>query len=78
MQLTNILRDVREDGERGRIYLPAEDLRRFGIADPANAPAEALSELIRFEAARDREWFDAGLASGRPARLAQPPHACWR
>ena len=33
MQLTNILRDVREDSERGRVYLPAEDLRRFGCAD---------------------------------------------
>ena len=62
MQLTNILRDVREDGERGRIYLPAEDLRRFGIDDPAGAPAPALAELIRFEAARNRDWFVRGLA----------------
>ena len=31
MQLTNILRDVREDAENGRVYLPAEDLRRFGL-----------------------------------------------
>jgi len=31
-QLTNILRDVREDAERGRVYLPAEDLRRFGLS----------------------------------------------
>jgi phytoene synthase len=31
LQLTNILRDVREDAENGRIYLPAEDLRRFGV-----------------------------------------------
>jgi phytoene synthase len=61
MQLTNILRDVREDGERGRVYLPAEDLRRFGISDPAQAPADALAELIRFEAARNREWFARGL-----------------
>ena len=57
MQLTNILRDVREDYEIGRIYLPAEDLRRFACADPLAAPAE----LIRFEAARAREWFDRGL-----------------
>jgi phytoene synthase len=33
MQLTNILRDVREDAENGRVYLPAEDLRRFGVLD---------------------------------------------
>jgi 15-cis-phytoene synthase len=57
MQLTNILRDVREDRERGRVYLPAEDLRRFGCEDPSAASAE----LIRFEAARAREWFDRGL-----------------
>jgi phytoene synthase len=62
MQLTNILRDVREDFGVGRIYLPAEDLRRFGCpGDLAAAPPEAAAELIRFEAARDREWFDRGL-----------------
>jgi len=58
MQLTNILRDVREDYENGRVYLPAEDLRRFGCA----APPEASADLIRFEATRAREWFDRGLA----------------
>jgi phytoene synthase len=61
MQLTNILRDVREDSERGRVYLPAEDLHRFGIDDPARAPAPALAALIRFEAERNREWFARGL-----------------
>jgi 15-cis-phytoene synthase len=62
MQLTNILRDVREDHGVGRIYLPAEDLRRFGCpGDLAAAPPAAAAELIRFEAARDREWFDRGL-----------------
>jgi phytoene synthase len=61
MQLTNILRDVREDHERGRVYLPAEDLRRFGCDElPAVPPAQA-AELIRFEAARAGEWFDRGL-----------------
>jgi phytoene synthase len=62
MQLTNILRDVREDGESGRVYLPAEDLRRFGIEHPATAPPDALARLIRFEASRNREWFTRGLA----------------
>jgi 15-cis-phytoene synthase len=62
MQLTNILRDVREDFGAGRVYLPAEDLRRFGCpCDLAAAPPDAAAELIRFEAARDREWFDRGL-----------------
>jgi phytoene synthase len=57
MQLTNILRDVREDYENGRVYLPAEDLRRFG----SSGPPEISAELIRFEARRAREWFDHGL-----------------
>jgi phytoene synthase len=56
MQLTNILRDVREDYEQGRVYLPAEDLRRFECSAP-----EVSAELIRFEADRAREWFDRGL-----------------
>ena len=60
MQLTNILRDVREDEARGRLYLPAEDLRRFGCAD-LTAGAERAGELIRYEASRAEQWFDRGL-----------------
>ena len=46
LQLTNILRDVREDAENGRVYLPAEDLRRFGLSarrrcTPAGLPRAA-------------------------------------
>jgi phytoene synthase len=74
LQLTNILRDVREDAERGRVYLPAEDLRRFGLGGDGGAPgAPALLEwlqedgsgpeaLVRFQAERARQWFDRGLA----------------
>ncbi|HEV3228647.1 MAG TPA: presqualene diphosphate synthase HpnD [Solirubrobacteraceae bacterium] len=63
MQLTNILRDVREDFERGRLYLPREDFARFGCPpDPLASPAESMGELIRFEAERNREWFSRGLA----------------
>jgi 15-cis-phytoene synthase len=62
MQLTNILRDVREDRARGRVYLPREDLERFGCGpDPALAPAEAMRSLIGFEVRRARSWFDRGL-----------------
>lgn len=61
MQLTNIIRDVREDLERGRVYLPREDLERFGCEDLLAAPPEAFSQLIAFEAARARDWFDRGL-----------------
>jgi phytoene synthase len=62
MQITNVLRDVREDYERGRVYLPAEDLRRFGCAEDLEASTpEACAALIRFEAGRGREWFERGL-----------------
>jgi 15-cis-phytoene synthase len=57
MQLTNILRDIREDQARGRVYLPAEDLRRFGCSDLDELPPA----MIRFEAERAQEWFDRGL-----------------
>lgn len=59
-QLTNILRDVKEDCERGRIYLPAEDLRRFGLegSDLCARPATpAFREMMRFEAARARAYY---------------------
>ncbi len=61
MQLTNILRDVREDREMGRVYLPAEDLARFGCPDLGSADGAACAELIRFEADRAARWFDRGL-----------------
>ena len=48
MQLTNILRDLREDAENGRVYLPAEDLRRFGVLGEGDSGAvpEALVALV--------------------------------
>jgi phytoene synthase len=61
MQLTNILRDVREDLDLGRVYLPAEDLERFGCTELATAPDQDFASLISFEATRAREWFDRGL-----------------
>ncbi len=61
MQLTNILRDVREDRERGRLYLPGEDLEQFGCSELEQAPPERAAELIRFEAARAQQWFARGL-----------------
>ncbi len=58
LQLTNILRDVREDAENGRVYLPAEDLRGFGLLNgstPGGMPAH-LAELARAGAtAAERE-----------------------
>jgi phytoene synthase len=61
MQLTNILRDVREDHELGRMYLPAEDLRRFRCDGFPEADLEQSVLLLRFEAGRARRWFDRGL-----------------
>jgi phytoene synthase len=60
-QLTNILRDIREDAERGRIYLPAEDLRRFGVSEDdlrAGRRDEPFLRLMRFEAERARQYYD--------------------
>jgi 15-cis-phytoene synthase len=42
LQLTNILRDIREDAGNGRVYLPGEDLRRFGLPDDGSGAAAAL------------------------------------
>jgi phytoene synthase len=67
LQITNILRDIREDLLNGRVYLPAKDLELFGVqlrigADGALDPCDgALAELIRFEAARAWGWYDRGL-----------------
>jgi phytoene synthase len=60
MQLTNIIRDVDEDRRRGRIYLPLEDLRRFGLSEEsllAGVEEPRFAELIRFQVDRAREYF---------------------
>lgn len=61
-QLTNILRDVKEDAEQGRIYLPLEDLRKFGYSPEdlqRNILDERFRSLMRFEEKRAREYYDA-------------------
>ena len=61
-QLTNFIRDVAEDLERGRVYLPAEDLERFGVgrADLAVTRASpAVAELLAFEVERARAHYRA-------------------
>jgi phytoene synthase len=66
LQLTNILRDVREDLLTGRVYLPQHDLDLFGVelrlgSDGALDPCgDAFAELLRFEAARAQTWYDRG------------------
>lgn len=74
MQLTNIIRDVREDREMGRVYLPAEDLVRFGCPPSGPHPGPEGEALVTFEAARAAEWFDRGL--GLVAHLDGRSAAC--
>jgi phytoene synthase len=67
LQLTNILRDVREDLLNGRVYLPKQDLALFGVTlatdstGALDAQDGALAQLVRYEAARAGDWYDRGL-----------------
>ncbi len=66
LQMTNILRDIQEDLGNGRVYLPAEDLERFGCTlrpDRAGQLAgdRGLEELMRFEAQRALGWYARGM-----------------
>jgi phytoene synthase len=68
-QLTNILRDLGKDAADGRVYLPQEDLRRFGVREEdlaAGRPTPAVRDLVRFETDRARRLYAA-------ARAALPP-----
>jgi phytoene synthase len=63
MQLTNIMRDVAEDAASGRVYLPQDELARFGVSEAdlrAGALTPAYRELMAFQAARARELFASG------------------
>lgn len=64
-QLTNIIRDVREDAERGRIYLPQDELDRFGVRSAdllALRSSPELIALLRFQAERAREYYARAFA----------------
>jgi len=66
LQITNILRDIREDYASGRVYLPAEDLAKFevdpaALAAPDPSAMAGLARLIEFEAERARDWYATGL-----------------
>jgi len=56
-QLTNILRDVREDAGKDRVYLTAEDLARFGVSPETFEPRDRFRELMSFEAQRARVYY---------------------
>jgi len=64
LQLANFWQDVAVDYNKGRIYLPLEDLRRFGVTEKDISDRGATPqflELMRFEVQRAREWFHKGL-----------------
>lgn len=69
LQLTNILRDINADKEKGRIYLPQEDLARFHYSEEEllrNVYNENFVELMRFQARRAREYYHKARAALRP------------
>jgi 15-cis-phytoene synthase len=79
LQLTNILRDVREDARNGRVYLPQDELARFGVEPhelDADRPSRGLHDLLAFEAQRAIAYYEQarGLVPlvdpvGRPVLL---------
>jgi squalene synthase HpnC len=64
LQLANFWQDVAVDFKKGRIYLPLEDMRRFGVDEAVIAEGKATAgflNLMRFEVERARAWFARGL-----------------
>jgi len=64
LQLANFWQDVSADYAKGRVYLPLEDLRRFGVREDeirTGRNSSAFCEMMRFEVERAREWFAQGL-----------------
>ena len=70
LQLTNIIRDVASDLERGRTYLPTEDLVRFGVTEEVLRHGKVTPEvraLLEFECARARDYYRRAAACLPPA-----------
>jgi phytoene synthase len=68
-QLTNIIRDVGEDARRGRVYLPADELARFGLAAEdilARRGGEAFEKLMAFQYDRAQSYYEAAFANLTP------------
>ena len=64
MQLTNIMRDVREDWEMGRVYLPQDEMARFGYTEQeleGGVRNEAFVDLLRFQGQRARSYYRSGF-----------------
>ena len=72
-QLTNILRDLKADAERGRIYLPQEDLTRFGYREHdllTRTYSSSFLDLMRFECARTRKFYEAARGAAEVLPVA--------
>ncbi len=77
LQLTNILRDMQEDAARGRIYIPIEDLERFGYSEQdvkANLYNTPFIELMKYQCKRANYYFERAAATlpeqDRPSLVA--------
>jgi phytoene synthase len=69
LQLTNILRDIKDDLARGRVYLPLEDLAAYGctVADlEAGVVSEKMRKLLAFECRRAREFYQRAIDARAP------------
>jgi len=69
-QLTNIIRDVGEDARRGRVYLPQDELARFGLTPEdilARKGGEPFVKLMRFQAERAQSYYDLAFSKLAPA-----------
>ena len=81
LQLTNILRDVGEDARNGRIYLPLEDLERFGISEQEileARPGQGFRSLMTFEAGRAATRYAAAIPPGEDFEALLPARAMTR
>ena len=65
LQLTNIIRDVSADAARGRLYLPLEDLERFGCSEAdvrSGRLTKPMTALLRYQCARARQYYQRARA----------------
>lgn len=65
LQLTNILRDIKKDAEKGRIYLPQEDLKKFNYNENdllSNTYNENFQKMMKYQVERAREYFEKATA----------------
>jgi phytoene synthase len=64
MQLTNILRDIKEDWEKGRIYLPQDEMEKYGVTEKDIADSRVndnFKRLMEFQIQRTREYYTGSL-----------------